>query len=94
MESQAEAPLLSRQEHDNEFENESLPGETNTSESDSGKRHSGQLGYFVWLLTLSAGISGLLFGCNCSHFHHNPSIGPNGNTQEAQTNESIQMIQE
>lgn len=30
------------------------------------EKNLGQPGLFVWLLTLSAGISGLLFGCKCS----------------------------
>lgn len=30
------------------------------------EKNLGQPGLFVWLLTFSAGISGLLFGCRCS----------------------------
>ncbi|KAI8634235.1 putative MFS myo-inositol transporter [Xylariaceae sp. FL1651] len=58
MTSQAEAPLLSRQDED-DFD-ETLDDPNALIPSD--KRQAGRLGLFVWLLTLSAGISGLLFG--------------------------------
>jgi SP family myo-inositol transporter-like MFS transporter 13 len=32
------------------------------------EKNVGQPGLFVWLLTFSAGISGLLFGCRCSPY--------------------------
>ena len=35
------------------------------------EKNLGQPGLFVWLLTLSAGISGLLFGCRCSRVNAN-----------------------
>ncbi|KAI0097700.1 putative MFS myo-inositol transporter [Nemania sp. FL0031] len=61
MASQAEAPLLARQDEDDEFDETPLD-EPHTPLSDSNTKHASGLGYFVWLLTLSAGISGLLFG--------------------------------
>ncbi|KAI1815698.1 putative MFS myo-inositol transporter [Poronia punctata] len=59
MASQAGAPLLSRQEDDG-FDD--IPHHDHESISDADKTQVGRLGSFVWLLTLSAGISGLLFG--------------------------------
>lgn len=37
--------------------------DTHLTGGNAGDRHAQSLGLFVWLLTLSAGISGLLFGC-------------------------------
>ncbi|KAI1179750.1 putative MFS myo-inositol transporter [Nemania sp. FL0916] len=66
MSSQAEAPLLSRQDDvidDDNFETPlELDDDGDAPTSDNGKKQAGGLGWFVWLLTLSAGISGLLFG--------------------------------
>lgn len=62
MTSHADEPLLARQSGD--FEDDAGPdgqNEERVSGNDTG--HTGRLGFFVWLLTLSAGISGLLFGC-------------------------------
>ncbi|KAI0407899.1 putative MFS myo-inositol transporter [Xylaria palmicola] len=65
MASQAEAPLLSRRDDDDnddfDFDETPLDGH-DAPIADGNKRHAAPLGYFVWLLTLSAGISGLLFG--------------------------------
>ncbi|KAI0799916.1 putative MFS myo-inositol transporter [Xylaria sp. FL0064] len=59
----AGAPLLARQsdEPDDFDEETSLDGH-DPQISDSDKKQAGRLGFFIWLLTLSAGISGLLFG--------------------------------
>ncbi|KAI1269615.1 putative MFS myo-inositol transporter [Xylariaceae sp. FL1019] len=57
---QDEAPLLSRPEHDEDID--SIPDDvTAPLPIDDSTQHQ-RLGLFVWLLTLSAGISGLLFG--------------------------------
>ncbi|KAI1498069.1 myo-inositol transporter 1 [Biscogniauxia marginata] len=60
MSTQAEAPLLSNQEDgpDDVYSPEGTDAEHVAAEHQNG----GGLGYFVWLLTLSACISGLLFG--------------------------------
>lgn len=68
MASQVDAPLLSRQDNDNNnnydfFEETPLDDDPILLDNDDDKKRAGRLGYFVWLLTLSAGISGLLFGC-------------------------------
>ncbi|KAI1161794.1 putative MFS myo-inositol transporter [Nemania serpens] len=67
MASQAGAPLLARQDDDDDFDDdfdfEETPlDEPNAPMSEGGKKPAGGLGYFVWLLTVSACISGLLFG--------------------------------
>ncbi|KAI1110041.1 putative MFS myo-inositol transporter [Nemania sp. NC0429] len=72
MASQAGAPLLARRDDDDDDDNdnddfdfdfhETPLDEPNAPTSEGGRRQAGGLGYFVWLLTLSAGISGLLFG--------------------------------
>ncbi|KAI8947086.1 putative MFS myo-inositol transporter [Xylaria longipes] len=69
MASQAEAPLLARRDDEDgddddevDFAETLLDDDPNTPIADGRTRHTGRLGYFVWLLTLSAGISGLLFG--------------------------------
>ncbi|KAI0466362.1 putative MFS myo-inositol transporter [Xylaria cf. heliscus] len=67
MASQAEAPLLARRDDDEEDEddfNETTldDHDPHTPIADGKTRPTGRLGIFVWLLTLSAGISGLLFG--------------------------------
>ncbi|KAI3327781.1 general substrate transporter [Xylariaceae sp. AK1471] len=61
MASQSEAPLLSRQD-DDDFDDTPLDDDPYAPISESDKKQAHRLGYFVWLLTLSAGISGLLFG--------------------------------
>ncbi|KAI0425711.1 putative MFS myo-inositol transporter [Xylaria sp. FL1042] len=59
----AEAPLLARQSDEpDDFDDETRLDEHDPQISDGDKKHAGGLGYFIWLLTLSAGISGLLFG--------------------------------
>ncbi|KAI1747848.1 putative MFS myo-inositol transporter [Xylaria castorea] len=68
MTSQAEAPLLARRDDDdddNDFDFDETrldDDDPNAPTADGKTRQAGRLGYFVWLLTLSAGISGLLFG--------------------------------
>ncbi|KAI0193680.1 general substrate transporter [Xylaria flabelliformis] len=68
MASQAEAPLLARRDddddddNDNDFDEAPLDDDPNALMTDGKARQAGRLGFFVWLLTLSAGISGLLFG--------------------------------
>ncbi|KAI1825763.1 putative MFS myo-inositol transporter [Xylaria intraflava] len=59
MTNQADAPLLSRQENDDDFDepNASVAGSDTTAIVQPVR-----LGPFVWLLAFSAGISGLLFG--------------------------------
>jgi len=69
MASQAGAPLLAQQqdEYDDDFDNPQEDEHESIGGGDDGdKNQVGRLGYFVWLLTLSAGISGLLFGCTPS----------------------------
>ncbi|KAI2642281.1 putative MFS myo-inositol transporter [Xylaria nigripes] len=61
MANQAEAPLLSRQDNDDDFDETSLDS-PNAPISGTDSTQAGRLGYFVWLLAFSAGISGLLFG--------------------------------
>ncbi|KAI1311796.1 putative MFS myo-inositol transporter [Xylaria venustula] len=60
MTSNAEAPLLARQSDD--FDDETRLDDHEPQISDGNKKKTGGLGYFLWLLTLSAAISGLLFG--------------------------------
>lgn len=58
----AEEPLM-RHDHDDE-------GGHNVDLSDVSlllEKNLRHPGIFVWLLTFSAGISGLLFGCTCFH---------------------------
>ncbi|KAI0420442.1 putative MFS myo-inositol transporter [Xylaria grammica] len=62
MASQAGAPLLARQDDETDDFDETRLDDSNAPLSDNDQKQSGRLGYFVWLLTLSAGISGLLFG--------------------------------
>ncbi|KAI0385261.1 general substrate transporter, partial [Hypomontagnella monticulosa] len=59
MASIAEAPLLSHREDELEDELRSEPAD---AEDTSTEWPAGRPGLFIWLLTLSAGISGLLFG--------------------------------
>ncbi|KAI1456174.1 general substrate transporter, partial [Annulohypoxylon moriforme] len=59
MASSAEAPLISHR--DDELDDES-PSEFGDHEDVSPEWPAGRPGLFMWLLTLSAGISGLLFG--------------------------------
>ncbi|KAI1344021.1 putative MFS myo-inositol transporter [Xylariaceae sp. FL0016] len=63
MPTSAEAPLISHQEDD--FDDELLQDDPAAAPAPDTHRAAGRLGVFVWLLTLSAGISGLLFGCKC-----------------------------
>lgn len=58
----AEAPLLSHQEDELEDDQGS---EVANAEDTGTEWPAGRPGLFIWLLTLSAGISGLLFGCEC-----------------------------
>ncbi|KAI0517369.1 putative MFS myo-inositol transporter [Xylaria bambusicola] len=60
MTSNAGAPLLERQ--GDELEDENCLDDHHEQAPRNDTRHTGRLGVFVWLLTLSAGISGLLFG--------------------------------
>ncbi|KAI1364307.1 putative MFS myo-inositol transporter [Xylaria arbuscula] len=61
MTSHADEPLLARQSDD--FEDEAvLDGQHDEHVPDHETIHTSRLGFFIWLLTLSAGISGLLFG--------------------------------
>ncbi|KAI3338407.1 putative MFS myo-inositol transporter [Ustulina deusta] len=62
MTSYAGAPLLARHDELDDFDDETPLDDHNAQISDSDGKNAGRLGYFVWLLTLSAGISGLLFG--------------------------------
>ena len=47
------------------------------------EKNLGQPGIYVWLLTFSAGISGLLFGCRCSQVNE---------MKDRATNMAFQMI--
>lgn len=61
-----QAPLISHGEHDDDdddgIENE-LRRDVLDAEETETRRREGHIGSFVWLLTFSACISGLLFGC-------------------------------
>jgi SP family myo-inositol transporter-like MFS transporter 13 len=59
----ADQPLMGQQSGDDARSSEEadLPNVSLLPEKDLG-----QPGIYVWLLTFSAGISGLLFGCRCS----------------------------
>ncbi|KAI1432353.1 putative MFS myo-inositol transporter [Xylaria sp. CBS 124048] len=59
---QAEAPLLSRQDADDDFDELDSSDDPNAPLMDIDKTQIARLGHFVWLLAFSAGISGLLFG--------------------------------
>lgn len=59
MASGAEAPLIS---HRDDGSDDDLHSEL-SDEDASTEWPTGSPGLFTWLLTLSAGISGLLFGC-------------------------------
>lgn len=54
--SSAETPLMSHQE-------DVEPDTLDAPEPAGRIIHDGGIGIFMWLLTLCAGISGLLFGC-------------------------------
>jgi SP family myo-inositol transporter-like MFS transporter 13 len=57
----ADQPLMGHQPDDDRHSDEGdAPDVSRLLE-----KNLGQPGLFVWLLTLSAGISGLLFGCKC-----------------------------
>lgn len=59
MDESANAPLISHQDTEEHHDTESIP--------DAERQvHDGGIGAFLWLLVLSAGISGLLFGCEFS----------------------------
>lgn len=60
MATSAEAPLISHR--DDELDDDSH-SELEDNEHVSAEWPVGRPGLFIWLLTLSAGISGLLFGC-------------------------------
>lgn len=76
MATQAEAPLLSRREQDDDEDDVGLDeypleeDDDHVPVPDSHKQYAHELSYFTWLLTLSAGISGLLFGCMLCFSHH------------------------
>ncbi|KAI1102322.1 general substrate transporter [Jackrogersella minutella] len=59
MASSAEAPLISHRDDEPDDETHSELGDSNDA---STEWPAGRPGLFIWLLTLSAGISGLLFG--------------------------------
>jgi hypothetical protein len=60
MDESPNVPLIPRPEdQDEHHDGEDAPAST-------GHLHDGNVGAFLWLLVLSAGISGLLFGCKFS----------------------------
>lgn len=70
-----QAPLLSSRdsEDQNDGRLEDDVGSGSTSVLGGGSGDEASPGLFMWLLTLSAGISGLLFGCmslHCVVFEH------------------------
>lgn len=60
MTDEADAPLMSHQEDDRE---DDIRSQSADAEGVDTEWPTGRPGLFIWLLTLSAGISGLLFGC-------------------------------
>ncbi|RYO78561.1 hypothetical protein DL762_008645 [Monosporascus cannonballus] len=74
MASADETPLMSHQEDDGP-EDELHSDITDAEEADSQKRHGGGVGFFMWLLTLSACISGLVTPQNTpSLTPHSPNV--------------------
>ncbi|KAL7624056.1 hypothetical protein AAE478_005613 [Parahypoxylon ruwenzoriense] len=65
MASEAEAPLISHREDESEDE---FHPELTDAEDETTEWPAGRPGFFIWILTLSAGISGLLFGCKYTTF--------------------------
>ncbi len=73
-----EAPLISCREDGDDDGLEDEPRLDTAGAGDAVAKHRGdeqRIGSFVWLLTLSACISGLLFGCKCFPSTH-PSFPP------------------
>jgi hypothetical protein len=71
MSDSVEAPLIGNQQDavgdDDLPHRDSLEGEANEELPVTHKHVNGAPGFFIWLLTLAAGISGLLFGCKKTH---------------------------
>jgi hypothetical protein len=59
MDESANAPLISHREDADERHHD----DTDNVPDAESLVHDGRIGAFLWLLVLSAGISGLLFGC-------------------------------
>lgn len=60
-ETQQQAPLISNRDHEEDYEEGLDDAVGRAAPLDAGKATSP--GLFMWLLTFSAGIGGLLFGC-------------------------------
>lgn len=58
---QQQAPLISNQDHEGDYEDGLDDAVGRAASLDAGKATTP--GLFMWLLTFSAGIGGLLFGC-------------------------------
>jgi len=63
MEGTAEEPLMRHESRDGERASQDIGTRNVSLLLEKNLRHPG---LFVWLLTFSAGISGLLFGCKCT----------------------------
>jgi hypothetical protein len=59
----AEEPLIANPDRSDDLDHDDDRGET---ESQNKQADGASPGLFIWLLAFSAGISGLLFGCECS----------------------------
>lgn len=62
---QQQAPLISNRDHEEDYEDGLDDAVGRATLPDAAKATSP--GLFMWLLTFSAGIGGLLFGCTNAH---------------------------
>lgn len=73
---QQQAPLISNRDHEEDYEDGLDDAVGRAASLDAGKASSP--GLFMWLLTFSAGIGGLLFGCTRANPNKPPPPGGSG----------------
>lgn len=71
---QQQAPLISNRDHEEDYDNGLDDAVGRAASLEAGKASSP--GLFMWLLTFSAGIGGLLFGCTQQTHTHSPNQLP------------------
>lgn len=71
---QQQAPLISNRDHEEDYDDGLDDAVGRASSLEAGKAPSP--GLFMWLLTFSAGIGGLLFGCTQQLTHRAPTSCP------------------
>lgn len=85
MATSAEAPLIANQEnhgpdHDEPQHPDDSYGDDTAQDGEPRGEEERKVGIFMWLLAISAGISGLLFGCKFPYLALDIPILASGNT--------------